>query len=461
MNLQKRIFRLNMVMLIISMLAILGVSIYVANSIYQNRANMQSTSQRTATSQSSIEQFTGTDFASLASQLAMNGAQLHVEEAGQVLYSNIEEDIEDLAGVTVSKTAHVSYVDGEVVISRLLVQEGKYYQLYALFEDSDSQSGFSEFQSFLSQLLLVGGIGMVLVTLVNFLFTRRMLAVILRPLNQLHAAVERISRGNYQEPIDYQGDREFEALTKGFNNMQESLAIAEQQTTLYEKNRTQMVADISHDLRTPLTSIKGYAKGVLDGVANTDEMRERYLQTIYQKSLAMEQLLEKLLLFSNLDTDQMPFDFQIVDLQEILITYLTEKQVEFTDGQVQFIVDLVPQTPVKVDIVQFKRVLDNLLENARKYAKVDNLVITLTSRVKGEKLELLFADNGRGVSEQAKDRLFEAFYREDQARQGADGHGLGLAIVKDIIERLGGSIRVDNCDGLVFTILLPLEKEND
>ncbi|HFR3771572.1 TPA: HAMP domain-containing protein, partial [Streptococcus suis] len=279
MNLQKRIFRLNMVMLIISMLAILGVSIYVANSIYQNRANMQSTSQRTATSQSSIEQFTGTDFASLASQLAMNGAQLHVEEAGQVLYSNIEEDIEDLAGVTVSKTAQVSYVDGEVVISRLLVQEGKYYQLYALFEDSDSQSGFSEFQSFLSQLLLVGGIGMVLVTLVNFLFTRRMLAVILRPLNQLHAAVERISRGNYQEPIDYQGDREFEALTKGFNNMQESLAIAEQQTTLYEKNRTQMVADISHDLRTPLTSIKGYAKGVLDGVANTDEMRERYLQT--------------------------------------------------------------------------------------------------------------------------------------------------------------------------------------
>uniref|UniRef100_UPI0037042110 histidine kinase dimerization/phospho-acceptor domain-containing protein n=2 Tax=Streptococcus TaxID=1301 RepID=UPI0037042110 len=146
----------------------------------------------------------------------------------------------------------------------------------------------------------------------------------------------RISRGNYQEPIDYQGDREFEALTKGFNNMQESLAIAEQQTTLYEKNRTQMVADISHDLRTPLTSIKGYAKGVLDGVANTDEMRERYLQTIYQKSLAMEQLLEKLLLFSNLDTDQMPFDFQIVDLQEILTTYLTEKQVEFTDGQVQF-----------------------------------------------------------------------------------------------------------------------------
>ncbi|HFR3703029.1 TPA: ATP-binding protein [Streptococcus suis] len=461
MNLQKRIFRLNMLMLGISLLAMLAISVFVVNNIYLNRSSLLSTSQKTATSQTSIEEFSGTDYVSLAEKLASGGAQLYVESDGYILFSNIQEDVEDITAVGISEITHLTYIDEEIVISRQLRTQGQTVSLYAVIEDTEDQQDAREFQTFLLQIALMGGTGIAVILTLNLMVTRRILQAIMKPMDELHKGVERIRKGNYQENLDYSGDREFEELTEGFNQMQTSLLEAQEKNRLYEQNRTQMVTDISHDLRTPLTSIKGYTKGILDGVANTDEMRERYLQTIYQKSLAMEQLLEKLLLFSNLDTDQMPFDFQIVDLQEILTTYLTEKQVEFTDGQVQFIVDLVPQTPVKVDIVQFKRVLDNLLENARKYAKVDNLVITLTSRVKGEKLELLFADNGRGVSEQAKDRLFEAFYREDQARQGADGHGLGLAIVKDIIERLGGSIRVDNCDGLVFTILLPLEKEND
>lgn len=110
------------------------------------------------------------------------------------------------------------------------------------------------------QLFLVGGAGIVIIVVLNFLFTRRLLGVVMRPLNELHSGVKRIQQGDYTAPLTYQGDKEFEELTQGFNQMQTSLLDAREKNQLYEQNRTQMVADISHDLRTPLTSIKGYAK---------------------------------------------------------------------------------------------------------------------------------------------------------------------------------------------------------
>ena len=455
MNLQKRIFGLNMVMLVLSLVAMLGISIFVANNIYQNQESWQTSSQKTASSQASLEAFTGTDFTSLAEQLATSGAQLYVGSDGKTVFSNIQEDLEDVTSVSISSTTHTAYVDEEIIISREISTAGASYQLYVVIEDDENQQDSQDFQNFLLQIATVGGTGILLILAFNWLFTRRILRVIMQPLDQLHDGVERIQQGNYEEPLTYKGDKEFEELTDGFNQMQTSLMEAQEQNRLYEQNRTQMVADISHDLRTPLTSIKGYAKGILDGVANTDEKRTNYLNIIYQKSLVMEKLLEKLFVFSQLETDKLPFDTVTTDLRQVFEDYVAEKSTELADEAVTFDLQLPEPLIAAIDPVQFRRILDNLVDNARKYAAVSPLVLTISGQTKGEQLIWTFADNGQGVAEEKLAQLFDEFYRVDEARQQIDGHGLGLAIIKNIVSRLGGSVSVQSQNGLQFTFTLP------
>ncbi|HFI0256767.1 TPA: ATP-binding protein [Streptococcus suis] len=455
MNLQKRIFRLNMIMLVLSLIAMLGVSVYVVNSIYRNQGTWQSTSQKTASSQQTLESFSGTDFPKLADDLAGSGAQLYVESNGQVLFSNLKDDADELSEVTVSSTTHTSYVDGEVVISRKLATDGQIYYVYALLEDLEEQQESQEFQAFLLQLFLVGGAGIIIVVILNFFFTRRLLGVVMRPLDELHSGVERIQKGDYTVPLTYQGDKEFEELTQGFNQMQSSLLDAHEKNRLYEQNRTQMVADISHDLRTPLTSIKGYAKGILDGIANTDEKRNQYLTVIYQKSQVMEKLLEKLFAFSQLQTDKMPFDKVKLDLAELLQTYVKEKSAELADEAIEFQLKVSAGLLVEIDPIQFRRILDNLVDNARKYAAVSHLKIDIAGHVAGQEVIWTFTDNGKGIESDKLNLIFEEFYREDDTRQQVEGHGLGLAIVKNIIERLGGRVSVETTPGLRFIFSLP------
>lgn len=455
MNLQKRIFRLNMMMLVLSLIAMLGVSVYVVNSIYRNQGTWQTTSQKTAASQQSLEKFTGTDFASLADALSLNGAQLYVESNGEILFSNLTDDADELSEVTVSSTTRTSYADGEVVISRKIAANGQIYYLYAILEDLEEQQDSQDFQAFLLQLFLVGGAGIVIIVVLNFFFTRRLLGVVMRPLDELHSGVDRIQQGDYTVPLTYQGDKEFEELTKGFNQMQTSLLDAREKNRLYEQNRTQMVADISHDLRTPLTSIKGYAKGILDGIANTEEKRNQYLTVIYQKSQVMEKLLEKLFAFSQLQTDKMPFDKVKLDLTPFLQEYVREKAAELVDEGVQLQLDLSEHLPVEIDPTQFRRILDNLVDNARKYAAVRPLKISLAGHLEEQEVVWTFMDNGKGLEKNKLSLIFEEFYREDDTRQQVEGHGLGLAIVKNIIERLGGRVSVEATPGLRFTFNLP------
>ncbi|HEM4050916.1 TPA: HAMP domain-containing histidine kinase [Streptococcus suis] len=455
MNLQKRIFRLNMMMLVLSLIAMLGVSVYVVNSIYRSQDTWQTTSQKTASSQQTLESFSGTDFASLADTLSLNGAQLYVESNGEILFSNLTDDADELSEVTVSSTTHTSYVDGEVVISRKIAANGQIYYLYAMLEDLEEQQDSQDFQAFLLQLFLVGGAGIVIIVVLNFFFTRRLLGVVMRPLDELHSGVERIQQGDYTVPLTYQGDKEFEELTQGFNQMQTSLLDAHEQNRLYEQNRTQMVVDISHDLRTPLTSIKGYAKGILDGIANTEEKRNQYLTVIYQKSQVMEKLLEKLFAFSQLQTDKMPFDSVQLDLAIFLQTYVREKSAELADEGILFQLDVADNLPVEIDPIQFRRILDNLVDNARKYADVSPLKLALAGYVQEQEIIWTFTDNGKGTATDKLNLIFEEFYREDDTRQQVEGHGLGLAIVKNIIERLGGSVSVETTPGLRFIFRLP------
>ncbi|MFM0786092.1 sensor histidine kinase [Streptococcus suis] len=169
----------------------------------------------------------------------------------------------------------------------------------------------------------------------------------------------------------------------------------------------------------------------------------------------MEKLLEKLFAFSQLQTDKMPFDSVQLDLAVFLQAYVREKSAELADEAILFQLDVDENLPVEIDPTQFRRILDNLVDNARKYADVSPLKLAIAGSVQEQEIIWTFTDNGKGTATDKLNLIFEEFYREDDTRQQVEGHGLGLAIVKNIIERLGGSVSVEAIPGLQFIFRLP------
>ncbi|BFH37713.1 histidine kinase dimerization/phospho-acceptor domain-containing protein [Paenibacillus melissococcoides] len=185
------------------------------------------------------------------------------------------------------------------------------FSMYAIKSSADHSGGVL---GFLQQLLLLFLVLILVILLLSQLFTRKLAWRILNPLSALSEGAKRIERGDLSKPLTYTGNDEFASVCAAFNHMQEHLIKEREKNTAYEKARVDLVAGISHDLRTPLTSIKGYIKGLRDGVANTPEKRENYLRIAYQKSCEMDVLLQKLFYYSNLETGNLPLSLADVDL---------------------------------------------------------------------------------------------------------------------------------------------------
>ena len=243
--------------------------------------------------------------------------------------------------------------------------------------------------------------------------------------------------------------------------MQQHLLQEREKNARYEQARTDLVAGISHDLRTPLTSVKGYLKGMRDGVANTPEKQARYLEIAYRKAGEMERLLQRLFYFSKLETGSLPMLLAQADLGEFVGRFAHEAGEELaqTGGQVRLTCAPGPHS-VRIDSEQMLRVLANLKENALRYSGADPLVLTLKVWRQRDREYLRFADNGRGVSEDQLSHLFEQFWRGDQARssRSGEGSGLGLYIVRYIVEAHGGSVEARSEQGLVIEISLPCQE---
>ena len=307
-------------------------------------------------------------------------------------------------------------------------------------------------------LLLSGGTAIVVVLLLNTLFTRYQVRKLLQPVDALTRAAERVEAGDFTQAIDYRGEDEFSAVCAAFNRMQEHLSEEQRKNASYERARTDLVAGISHDLRTPLTSVKGYIKGLRDGVAQTPERQRQYLEVAYRKACDMDVLLQRLFYFSRLETGNLPLLLQPADLGAFIARFAAETAPELEQAGGRFETSLSPEPhPACIDAEQLYRVLSNLKDNALRYAGADPLVISLAVERRGDWISLRFADNGQGVPEEALPHLFDPFWRADQARsaRNGEGSGLGLYIVKYIVEAHGGTITARNENGLVFEISLP------
>ena len=302
----------------------------------------------------------------------------------------------------------------------------------------------------------------VVIVLLNLAFTRYQVKQLLQPVEELTEAAQRVERGELSQPLNYGKQDEFTAVFTAFDHMQEHLLAEREKNAAYERARTDLVAGISHDLRTPLTSVKGYLKGLRDGVANTPEKQRQYVDIAYRKACDMDVLLQRLFYFSKMETGALPIFLERADLGEFVRKFAVEAGRELAEkgGTVEVRGAPAPH-PVRIDTEQMIRVLSNLTSNAVQYAGAEPLALTLTVWRERDRERLRFADNGQGVPEDQLPHLFEQFWRGDQARtsRGGEGSGLGLYIVKYIIEAHGGTVTARNDHGLVFEIALPCDEE--
>lgn len=294
----------------------------------------------------------------------------------------------------------------------------------------------------------------VLVT-VSQIFTRKLVNHIMEPLDALADGAERIRRNDLTQDIEYTGDAEFENVCRTFNEMRGAILAGQEKNRKYEKARTDMIAGISHDLRTPLTAIRGTIKGLLDGVASAPERQKKFLETAYRRTGDMDLLLNQLFYLSKLETGNMPFDFQTIDLCEFIRNYVNGKQEPPENGQAELTADIKEDTGYAVaDPRQLQRIFDNLLENSRKYGSVTPLKIKISLERSKERFCICFSDNGVGVPEEKLPYIFDEFYRGDESRNKKEGNGLGLYIVRYLTEAMGGSVRAENAGGLAVCLEL-------
>lgn len=314
----------------------------------------------------------------------------------------------------------------------------------------------------LKSFIIIGIAAMAIILLISQVFTNWLIKRIMRPVNALTAGANRIVQGNLSEPVVYKGKDELAAVISTFNQMQAYLLEERKRNASFEKARTDMIAGISHDLRTPLTSVKGYIKGLRDGVASTPEKQEQYLSIAYNKAGEMDALLQKLFYFSKLETGNLPLTLNREDLGQFVRRYVALNQAELSQRTVKIDVERAELGHfVCIDGEQMNRVLTNLIDNSIKYARAETLELKLAVWGEKENVHLSVSDNGQGVPEEQLANLFVQFWRGDESRGNRDGggSGLGLNIVKHIIEAHGGTVSARNENGLVVDVILPAGKE--
>lgn len=302
---------------------------------------------------------------------------------------------------------------------------------------------------FILLFLADGILCIVVLVIISQIFTRKLVNHIMEPLEALADGAERIRNNDLTQDIEYSGDAEFENVCHTFNEMRGAILAGQEKNRKYEKARTDMIAGISHDLRTPLTAIRGTIKGLLDGVASTPERQRKFLETAYRRTGDMDLLLNQLFYLSKLETGNMPFDFKTIDICEFIRNYVKGKQELLENGQAEITADIKRSTGyVSVDPEQLQRIFDNLLENSRRYGNVTPLKIKISLERNKEGFCICFSDNGVGVPEEKLPYIFDEFYRGDESRNKKEGNGLGLYIVRYLVEAMGGSVRAENANGL-------------
>lgn len=285
---------------------------------------------------------------------------------------------------------------------------------------------------------------------------------IIQPLKELSGGVDHIKEGDLNFSLKSKKNNEIGSVINSFETMRSKLKDSLDSQLKFENNRKELISSISHDLKTPITSIKGHVEGIKDGVANTPEKLEKYLDVIYQKSVDMDQLIDDLFLFSKLDLKKLPFDTKSIEVADFIKEIIQEMTFDFNQEKtnINFQSNIDESVKILIDPLQMKRVIVNIIQNSMKYMDKEERRIEVILNDAQEHIQIVIKDNGIGIKEEHLKSVFERFYRVDESRNPeSGGTGLGLAIAKQIVNQHQGSLRAYSQFGHGTKMVIELSKE--
>lgn len=392
--------------------------------------------------------------------LSINGEFILIKKNNVIFSSknvnkiDIAKYLEDMKNHSLQKTIKINNISYIVEVVPLRFRDEISGNVILLAPDNQE---YKFIERFIISIIVVFFICFILVnTVMSYLFSKR----ILNPISLLKNATAKISKGDLDYEIIETGDEEIRELCSDFEHMRIELKNSIHMKMKYDDNRRMLVSSISHDLKTPITSIKGYANGLLDGVANTPEKTEHYLKTIYSKAELIDVMIDDLLLYSKLDLNQIPFKFEKTNIIEYFNYCICESAPELERSNIKIHLknDLTHSKYVMIDRDRLKRVILNIVDNSRKYMDKNNGEIVIMLRETNSSIVIELRDNGYGIDKNDTNKIFNRFYRGDSARTGASGSGLGLAIAKQIVEGHNGKIWAVSHENKGTSILISLAK---
>lgn len=284
---------------------------------------------------------------------------------------------------------------------------------------------------------------------------------ILVPLDKMRIATKKIADGDFCYELDERDFVELPFLYNDFEKMRVKLKENEEEKILSENAARELVSNISHDLKTPLTAIRGYVEGILDGVASSPQKVRDYLTTIYNKTNDMTKLIDELLYYSRVAGNEVSYNFEKTNVKDFLDEYVKDLCLELDTIKIKFsyISNIDNDTVIDIDRDQIKRALNNIVANLVKYMDKQNPEINFRVRENADAVNIRISDNGRGIDEKDLPHIFERFYRSDASRNTKlGGSGIGLSIVKKVIEIHEGSVVAMSKLGVGTDISIVLKK---
>lgn len=376
---------------------------------------------------------------------------LLVREGERIIYNGSENNNGVISALSAYKTAESGSAIYMESSEKILVKQLDFSMAdgakASAFIITDMGDTVPEAQTLLAQVVIAAVLILILTAVLMVLWIS---GSMITPIKKLRIAAENIREGNLDFKLEASDEDEIGELCVTFEEMRQRLKDNAEEKLNTERENKALISNIAHDLKTPITAVKGYSEGIIDGVANTPEKLDKYIRTIYNKANEMDVLINELTLYSNIDTNRIPFNFAKLNVAEYFRDCVDEIGLELEAKGIglSYTNEVEESVMIIGDPEQLRRVVNNIIGNSVKYRNKQQTLIQVRIKDVGDFIQVELEDNGRGIAQKDLPYIFDRFYRADSSRNSSTGgSGIGLSIVRKIVEDHGGKIWAASKEG--------------